>query len=75
MLFLIAVAKIILYILLFKGGKTDNGLSRRTLACFGLAITNVISIFISAAAGSSFILPVIMVFWWLVLGIITWNQK
>ena len=75
MLFLIAIAKIILYILLFKGGKTDNGLSCRVLACFGLAVTNVITIFISIASDSSIILPVIMVIWWLVLGIINWNQK
>ena len=75
MLFLIAIAKIILYILLFKGGKTDNGLSLRALACFGLTITNVITIFLYITSNSSIILPVIMIFWWLILGIIILKQE
>lgn len=33
---LITALKIILYIFVLKGGKTDNGLSCRALGCFAL---------------------------------------
>lgn len=75
MLFLIAIAKIILYILLFKGGKTDNGLSCRVLACFALAITNLIVICIQDASVFSYIFSGILALGWLIFGIIIWYRE
>ena len=73
---LLSVIKIFLYILLFKGGKADNGLDYRALACFGLVVTNIINILMLVTSGSSFILlPVILTFWWLILGLILLVRK
>ena len=72
---LITALKIILYIFVLKGGKTDNGLSCRVLGCFALAITNLIVICIQDASVFSYIFSGILALGWLIFGIIIWYRE